>query len=429
MKTLSIFSLFLCLLSSFPSHASEPLPIVQGFTNRIATQFAILYEGNISLEVYATAKGTNQRHIPLFAETRTFPNSAAQVLHYRFSGLSPDEEYTLQIKQRDGTELDARTFRTLKLEKKSVRFAVASCMDDSFENEQEGMWNALLGNEPELIFLIGDNVYATKGVLFKGVGASPPHLWERYTEMRKKLTVYRAKKLTPIFATWDDNDYGMNDGDRTFVNRIESTKIFNAFFPQSALEPELEGGPGVATLFTGFGHRFFLTDDRSFRSEPKVKEDTHWGEAQEKWMFDAIKSDKTPTWILNGDQFFGGYHKYESLQGSSPKAFKRFLKAMKASIAPVALISGDRHLTELMRIPASETGFETYELTTSPLHAKVYPEPWEKTPNPLKIAGQGSINNFAIINSVASVGSLKFKASVYGPKNKLLFEKELEVRR
>ena len=170
-------------------------------------------------------------------------------------------------------------------------------------------------------------------------------------------------------------------------------------------------------------------DDRSFRTEANAKEETHRGLEAEKWLFAALKADKTPTWILNGDQIFGGYHTFESMEREHPAAFKRLLAATHESVAPLAFISGDRHLTELMRIPEKEGGFETFELTTSPIHAKTYPEPWKKTPNPRQMVGVSGTLNFAVVDSTASAGSLKFRAAVYGPKGQTLYERELEVKR
>ncbi len=53
----------------------------------------------------------------------------------------------------------------------------------------------------------------------------------------------------------------------------------------------------------------------------------------------------------------------------------------------------------------------------------------ERATNPRQMAGVSSTLNFAVIDSTASVGSLKFRASVYGPKGKTLYERELEVKR
>jgi len=419
---------FLPLLALYVSVASAELAIQQGATTATATQFTVLYAGPEAVKAHVEAKGAKVKHVPVVAETRKLPASPYSILYYRFIGLPPATELVLTLEGATTSKvLDQRNFRTLKVEEKTVRFAVASCMEESHP-QQAAQWTALLAKKPDVIFLIGDNVYADTGML-RGLGANESRLYRRYAETRNSLQIFREKNLTPVLATWDDHDYGINDGNRAFVNREEAKRIFGWFFAQWPFSPTYVEGPGVATQMNAFGHRFFLMDDRSFRSEPKAKDETHWGVEQERWLFDQLASDGTPTWILNGDQFFGGYHKFESLEGDHPQAFQRFLSGMKASKAPVALISGDRHLTELMRIPASLTGFETYELTTSAIHANVYPDSWKKNPNPKQIAGVANTINYAVVDSTASEGSLKFKASVYGPKSALLYEKEIDIRR
>ncbi len=405
--------------------ALADLAIQQGATTATATQFTVLAEDD-ALNVHAEATGVS-RFLPGYADVRRHPDSPFKIFSYRFVGLPQNETFTLTVESKDGKVLDRRVFRTANVEAQKVRFAVASCMDDSHA-EQAAMWESLLEKKPQLIFLIGDNVYADL-LLPRGVGAGEARLFRRYAETRNKLQLFRAKELVPILATWDDHDYGINDGNRSFTSREATTKIFGWFFAQYPQAPNFTEGPGISLEYSAFGHRFFLMDNRSFRTEPKVKEDTQWGEAQEKFLFDAIKKDKTPTWVLNGGQFFGGYHQFESLEKDHPNAFKRFTAALRDSQAPVGLISGDRHLTELMRIPAKETGFETFELTTSSIHSEVYPDGWKKRPNPRQVIGVASSLNYAIVDSTASTGSLKFKTSVYGPKSTLLYEKQFDIRR
>lgn len=418
----------LTLLTFFTTLAAyADLPIMMGASTLTDTQIVVLHEGKESLEVFAQPRTERARHVPKGFDTQTFPNSPVKLLHYHFTGLNVAEEYTLYVKTLEGKVLDERKFHLPPLEEKRVRFAVASCMDSGYK-EQADMWESLLAKKPDVLFLIGDNVYANIGIP-KGMGASPERLWETYTQTRKTLALFRAKTLVPIVAVWDDNDYGMNDGNRQFTHKEASTKIFYAFFGQMPLSPAFTEGPGISRLYRAFGHRFFVMDNRSLRSESNAKEETHWGLETEKWLFDALKTDKTPTWILSGDQIFGGYHPFESMERDHPASFKRLLSALHDSTAPAAFITGDRHLTELMKIPTKEAGFETFELTTSPIHAKTYPDPWKKTPNPRQMVGATGTLNFAVVDSTASAGSLKFRAAVYGPKGKTLYERELEVKR
>ncbi len=71
----------------------------------------------------------------------------------------------------------------------------------------------------------------------------------------------------------------------------------------------------MAETFRAFGQKFILMDDRSFRSVVSVNatnEQTLYGTDQEKWLFTELAADASPAWIMNGFQFFGGYHSFES---------------------------------------------------------------------------------------------------------------------
>ena len=41
-------------------------------------------------------------------------------------------------------------------------------------------------------------------------------LWRRHAEARMTLEIYYSKRLYPIFATWDDHDFGKNDAGKQF---------------------------------------------------------------------------------------------------------------------------------------------------------------------------------------------------------------------
>ena len=76
--------------------------------------------------------------------------------------------------------------------------------------------------------------------------------------------------------------------------------------------------------------------------------------------------------------------------------FLEFLDELADSDAKVLFLSGDRHFTEIMEIPAEVLGYQTYEFTSSPVHSnhrKIPPH------NPLRVAGKGSVNNFMLVRS------------------------------
>jgi hypothetical protein len=411
------------LVSSAAWSEGREFAILQGATGPRSTQVAILHQAGEPLHAVLREPGLEKARAPAASGDKRFKGSDWQVLQARFEGLKPGVNYSLEVVDAGGAVRDRRQLRTLDAKKTRLRFAVASCMDDAFARDQAGMWTDLLSRSPDLIFLIGDNVYADRPSV-PGIGTLPQVLWKRYAETRGLLAVFRAPVLVPILAVWDDNDYGVNNGDGTYRFRNQSRKIFESFFAQAAIPGSFQRGPGVASRLAAFGQQFFLMDDRSFRGPA-----THWGKQQEDWLYRHLGKGAAAAWILNGDQFFGAYHRFESYERLHPESFRAFRARLRKLPAPVVLVSGDRHLTELMAIDQKDVGYATFELTTSAIHARTYPDPWKETPNPRQIAGAASVFNYAIVESAAVPGGLEFTVSAHGPGGKVLYQRDLRVQR
>ncbi len=406
---------------------SKRISILQGATSDSTTQLSLLYpKGEPMAATLWDAKG--KTITPSEVRDHVFPGIEWRVTQLRFKGLDKSVEYWLQVANKAGDLVDLRSLKTLDTKNPTPTFAVASCMDDAYVSEQAGMWNDMLSAKPDLIFLIGDNVYADRRMK-SGKYADPPTLWNRYIETRNILDLYKTQALVPVFATWDDHDFGWDDGDSSYPYKKEAKNTFVAFFPQEPIPGFYERGPGVSSYFKAFGQQFALIDDRSFRTAPKeAKGQTHWGREQEDWIFRRLARSKSPAWLMEGDQFFGGYHSFESYEGRHPESFKKFTKRMKQTKTPIILVSGDRHLTELMQLSKEDVGYETYELTTSPMHAITFPDPWKETPNPRKIEGVAGTNNYMIVKGKGA-NPFSFNVTAMGPSKKVLYSRDLRVKR
>lgn len=408
----------------------QGFPIIQGATSSDQTEIAILHkvEDRLETTVGSDVNGLINWMGPSERSNESFEGSNWQVSQFLFKGLKPQQRYVLRVMSVSGDIMDMREFGSLDTTNLKVKFAVASCMDDAHVDDEGEMWVELVAHAPDVVFFIGDNVYGDRRGK-QAIAADPRTLWERYVETRNKIPLFRFQKLVPVFATWDDHDFGINNGDRNFGYKDEAKKTFLSFFPQKELVGFYERGEGVSSSFSAWGQQFILLDDRSFRAPSKdTKNQTHWGKGQEDWLFRKIKKADQPTWLINGDQFFGKYHQFESYEGDHPASFKKFLAQLKALKARVIFISGDRHLTELMEIKGTEFGFPTYELTTSAIHAGTYADGWAKFPNPRKIEGASGVINYAVVESeVVNRTGLKLRISAFGPEKRVLYDRRVSV--
>ncbi len=408
---------------------SQGLPIVQGLTNDRATQIAVVAPFDLPLKF--TAQRLNVK-----ATKRTSKDSTVVVHHLLIDGLKLNRSYTLEIRTEAGLLVDSRDFRALDLKSRRAKVVMASCLYDRFLLESRAMWKSLLDEKPEMIFLIGDNVYAE---VSNGRFPSPMNeraLWIRYSETFLSLDYYRTKKLIPTVVTWDDHDYGMKDGDRRNPHKLESQYVLESFFAQTAAPgfPEYTKGPGVSSKLEAFGHRFLLLDNRSFRTGADVtdpNEQTHFGRDQEKWIETQLDGSVLPTWLISGDQWFGAYHRFESYEGRHPLSFKNFLSSLRLRKSPVVFLSGDRHLSEVMKIERELLGYDSFEMTTSSMHSTQYPSNWDTIINRRHLMGVDLTHNFQVVELKPMNRDRTFEVNGYavGANSKKLFEFKLIANR
>ncbi len=399
------------------------LSVLQGATDETSTQINIIAPADKNYSVAVSFDNSLLESPTLNKKVR--PGSTTQVLQLHLDNLTPELLYTLRIYEGDTTDakkiiVDERYFKTLPKTWTHTRLFVISCTDDSYADLQKKQWKQISEQKPDLLFMIGDNVYVDGGpVPLKSVNEDD--IWRRYAETAQRLDLYKSKQLIPVFATWDDHDFGINDGGAEFQHKLFAQSVFKTFFP---MEPNsiLQSGPGVASALK-IGHQQFLfLDDRSFRSAKLSKPQTHFGAEQTSWLLEQIQKHKGPTWLISGDQFFGGYHRFESFEGHHPEDFKKIIKELKNTKKPLIFLSGDRHLSEVSKIEKSVFGFETLEMTSSGLHAKMHPGSADQHKNPRRIFVKDGMSNYLDLKiDIDQEKAIQFDAEVWGENFASLF--------
>lgn len=367
----------------------------------------------------------------------------APIVHYKIDkihvrGLTPQSTYTLAVKSEfrgKTSTIDQRTFRALDIRKSELRFAALSCMADDwkFETVIDPMWERLKKENPDLVILNGDIVYVDSFDYVERTNVLETDLWLRYIDTLKRLPYYHWLELKPTLATWDDHDFGTNDSDRTFKSKAAALKLFKGLFGGRPIKGVWEPGPsGVTSVFTGFGQRFFLMDDRTFRQpnkEQKQKEPYgHWGEQQHQWLISSLKASTTPAWIFNGNQLFNGkaLNFKETFEGNHTGHFSKLMNDLKKVPTSVVFASGDIHFSEVMRIPKERLGYDTYEITSSSMHS-YRGSGWE---NPMRVQGASTLEyNFLVMTASAKAKGFDIHVKSVGLAPESYFEIPLKVEK
>jgi alkaline phosphatase D len=263
------------------------------------------------------------------------------------------------------------------------RIAFGSCAK---QDKPQPIWEAVIATRPQLFVLLGDNIYADTDDMAV--------LRAKYDLLGNQPGFERLKQACPVLATWDDHDYGANDAGGEYPKKRESQQVFLDFFGARADDPRRQR-PGVysSALFGPPGKtlQIILLDQRYFRgplkkgfvpgepgegrrgqyapnADPGV---TVLGDEQWKWLEAELKKPADLRLLGCSFQMIADEHGYECW-GNFPRERERLLRLIRDTQAGgVVLISGDRHLAEISRLPADAGGpaYPLFEVTSSSLNS------------------------------------------------------------
>lgn len=249
--------------------------------------------------------------------------------------------------------------------------AVGSCSDQKKVNQQ--LWEEVSNEDPDLWIWLGDNVYSDG------------------TDMQRRTADFDKQKNHPgyknllqqatIIGTWDDHDYGVNDGGKEYPKKDEAKEALFHFLEVPTDHPAWSR-QGTYQSYTFSGSKkvkVILLDTRYFRDELKWEnryspdkaamvnpEGTILGEAQWTWL-SAQLGDQNADLILliSSIQLIPYQHRFEKW-ANFPKERERMLKLLGGVETPLVVISGDRHISEISSMSNGPSG-DLYEITSSSL--------------------------------------------------------------
>ncbi len=252
------------------------------------------------------------------------------------------------------------------------------------QDRPQPIWEAINAAGCDAFVLCGDNIY--------GDSADPAVLRGKYALLAAMPGFARLRETTPLYATWDDHDYGLNDGGAGFPGAAAAQREFCDFFRLPASSP-LRTTPGVFDCITfgppGKRVQLVLLDTRTFRSplkkdpaNPKVTlpdtaaDATILGAGQWAWLESRLREPAEIRVVISSIQLIATEHGSEKW-ANFPRERSRFLELLHRTQAQgVVVISGDRHLAELSALtPTDGAPYRLYDLTTSGLNQPILPKP------------------------------------------------------
>ncbi|GMN13262.1 hypothetical protein MTsPCn7_10380 [Altererythrobacter sp. MTPC7] len=292
------------------------------------------------------------------------------------------------------------------------RIAFGSC---NHQSRSQHMWAQIEATNPDLFLLIGDNVYGDTN--WSG-DAALTTLRDAYAAQSDHPEFQQFRARVPMMTSWDDHDFGFNDGGAAFAFRGFAEDIYETYWGSSA---EVRARPGVyESRMFGHGDRrvqLIMLDTRYFRSEfermPYTEERpplgpyqpsndeslTMLGDAQWAWLQQELARPADLRIVVSSIQVLTDAHDYESWEQLPLERARLYEMLSARADSELLLLSGDRHAGGIYRSGLGEGGDPLWELTSSSLNLAfgTTPQNTAREPDPLRVTDFIAEENFGLV--------------------------------
>ena len=250
------------------------------------------------------------------------------------------------------------------------RILFGSCLK---QNDPSPIFETMIERRPELLLFLGDNIYADTFDMGE--------MSAKYEVLAAKPDFEKLRNACPVHATWDDHDYGVNDGGAEYTPRDESQRIFVDFWGDPADSPR-RSRPGVyeSAIYGEPGKRVqvLMLDTRYFRGPLKKGEKrlggswypsedpsiTMLGEAQWTWLEEELRKPAEVRLLVSSIQLVASAAGQETWANLPLEQKKLYSLIAKTKAGGVVVLSGDRHWAELS-VEREGVPYPIWDLTSS----------------------------------------------------------------
>jgi len=312
--------------------------------------------------------------------------------------------------------------QSTKTKKNEITIAFGSCNNQTLENK---LWKEIEKHHPLVWIWGGDVIYSdTDDMQF---------LEHNYMVQKNNPEYQKLIKNVDVLATWDDHDYGLNDGGLEYSKKEESQQLFLDFIdvPKKDIRRKQEGiyyskdftleenSVKILVLDTRY-FRTALTADTltTKRYTPNKKTNgTMLGKKQWDWLENELTNSKCNfNIVVSSIQFLSSEHGFETW-GNMPNEVDKFEKLVESSKAKnVIILSGDRHISEISKKEILGLSYPLIDFTSSGM-THSYSD-FKNEPNKYRIGKVVSNKSFGILKINFELNTAEME--LRGEKNTLL---------
>ena len=334
-----------------------------------------LFEDNYSIEILLYDSDGWLRTVDETEPDREKNNAVMVTL----TNLEPRRKYRYEMRILDQV-VGSGSFQTAPAppsnnEGVAFEYVLASCMDRS-EQPLQKAWQAIptidsdgTKNYPDFAILAGDTIYLQDGFDVDGIwGVDFDSYWYRNYEQRTEPHFADFISNTPIYALWNNHDYGSPDATRDQLGKEESLRAWNALWPNpSTPESNAWNTNGIYYSFYWGDVHYIVTDDHWNRN---VFTENRLGYEQTEWIrSELISSEGTFKIIVIGSDI-------------TERGWRTDLESIATiitenSINGVLFHAGDIHRNEYKRQEEIEFPYPVTQITSSGI-GKVWRRPFAK---------------------------------------------------
>ena len=266
--------------------------------------------------------------------------------------------------------------------------AFGSC---GFQFAKQPIWEMVNHNNPDCWIWLGDNIY--------GDSEDVEVLKRKYGKLGANPYYKAFSESVPVYATWDDHDYGSNNDGKHYPTKEDSRLAFLEFFDEPANSPRWDRAGVYTSYDLGEDERsvkLILLDTRYNRDDPAPEGDM-LGPEQWAWLKNELRTNASTITIIGSSvQFVSDDHDFETW-GHFPHSRQRMIDLIgQTESKGILFISGDRHLSEISLEKGSNAGYRLYDFTSSGLTHGI--PKWIVNDSEKRVGEFYHKKNFGIIN-------------------------------